>query len=125
MIILIISLAGITFQRNKVWETRLSLWKDAAAKSPMKSRTHNNLGNCYLLLKDYFSAVEEYKKAIALDENNIEAYYNLGLSLENIGLLSQAAYYYGIFYRVAPPAYNAQKEIARKRIDSFTTKNGQ
>ena len=90
ILILLFLLSGMTFQRNRVWETKLSLWEDAAKKSPMKSRVHNNLGNCYMLQSKHFSAIEEYKKAIALDSNNVEAYYNLGLNLENVGMLNQA-----------------------------------
>ncbi len=122
ILILLFLLSGMTFQRNRVWETKLSLWEDAAKKSPMKSRVHNNLGNCYMLQSKHFSAIEEYKKAIALDSNNVEAYYNLGLNLENVGMLNQATYYYDIFYNIAPPQYNKQKEDVRKRIDSFYSK---
>ncbi|MDO9287759.1 MAG: tetratricopeptide repeat protein, partial [Thermodesulfovibrionales bacterium] len=117
--ILIVLLSVATFQRNRVWETKLSLWEDAAKKSPMKSRVHNNLGNCYMLHNKHFGAIEEYKKAIALDSNNVEAYYNLGLNLENVGMLNQAVYYYDIFYKIAPASYDRHKEIVRKRIDSF------
>jgi tetratricopeptide (TPR) repeat protein len=119
VIILLFILSGATFQRNKVWQTKLSLWEDAARKSPMKSRVHNNLGNCYMLLGRHFDAIEEYKKAIALDKNNVEAYYNLGINLEKIGLLNQAVYYYDIFYKIAPPKYDEQKKIIKERIDSF------
>ncbi|MDP3111224.1 MAG: tetratricopeptide repeat protein, partial [Thermodesulfovibrionales bacterium] len=120
--ILIVLLSVATFQRNRVWETKLSLWEDAAKKSPMKSRVHNNLGNCYMLHNKHFGAIEEYKKAIALDSNNVEAYYNLGLNLENVGMLNQAVYYYDIFYKIAPASYDRHKEIVRKRIDSFYSK---
>ncbi len=114
---LMVLLSAATFQRNRVWETKLYLWEDAAKKSPMKSRVHNNLGNCYMLQSKHFSAIEEYKKAIALDSNNVEAYYNLGLNLENVGMLNQAAYYYDIFYKMAPPKYNRQRDVVRKRLD--------
>jgi len=124
VIILMVLLTAATFQRNRVWVTKLSLWEDAAKKSPMKSRVHNNLGNCYMLLDRYFRAIEEYKKAVALDKNNIEAYYNLGINLDNVGLLNQAVYYYDIFYKIAPPSYDKQRDIVRKRIDSFLVKQG-
>ncbi len=96
------------FQRNFVWDTKLSLWSDAAEKSPRKSRPHNNLGNCYMLLARPFEAIEEYKIAIALDPRNIDAYYNLGLNFENVGILNQAVYYYDIFCRFAPPGHREQ-----------------
>ena len=72
-------------------------------KSAVKSRAHNNLGNCYMLLDKPFNAIEEYQKAIALDGRNIEAYYNLAMNLEQVGMLNQAAYYYDYFCRAAPP----------------------
>ena len=32
ILILLFLLSGMTFQRNRVWETKLSLWEDAAKK---------------------------------------------------------------------------------------------
>jgi hypothetical protein len=40
-----LSLALATFARNAVWETRVALWSDAAAKSPGKARVHLGLGH--------------------------------------------------------------------------------
>lgn len=111
---LVLLLAAATYQRNFVWDTKLSLWSDAAAKSPQKSRPHNNLGNCYMLLNLPFKAIEEYKTAVALDPGNIEAYYNLALNFENVGILNQAAYYYDIFCKSAPGDYRLQQQSACK-----------
>ncbi|MCD4780043.1 MAG: tetratricopeptide repeat protein, partial [Candidatus Omnitrophica bacterium] len=45
----IISMMGIlTFQRNMVWHTEISLWKDVIKKSPKKARPYMNLGKAYL-----------------------------------------------------------------------------
>jgi tetratricopeptide (TPR) repeat protein len=106
----ILILACASFARNRVWDSKLSLWSDVAEKSGGKSRAHNNLGNCYMLLERPFKAVEEYKAAIALDADNIEAYYNLAMNLEKVGLPGEAAAYYDHFCRKAPPAYQQQKE---------------
>jgi len=114
--VLMISLAVITFQRNKVWHTKVALWEDVVKKSPMKSRPHNNLGNCYMLLGDHHKAVEEYKKAIALDKDNIEAYYNLGMNLEKTGRSDEAVFYYDIFIRNAPAVYEEQKQAVLEHI---------
>jgi tetratricopeptide (TPR) repeat protein len=105
----IIVLAAASHVRNRVWGTKLSLWSDAAQKSAQKSRTRNNLGNCYMLLDRPFKAIEEYRAAIALDAENIEAYYNLAMNLEKTGFLSQAAFYYEHFCRAAPPVYGREK----------------
>jgi tetratricopeptide (TPR) repeat protein len=113
---LIILLAAASLQRNVVWNTKLSLWTDAAAKSFRKSRSHNNLGNCYMLLQKPFSAIEEYKIAVSLDPKNIEAYYNLALNFENVGILNQALYYYTVFCKSAPPGYRDQVQFSCERV---------
>lgn len=118
--IIILLLSGASFHRNKAWFTLLSLWQDCAAKSPLKSRSHNNLGNCNMLLKRYFTAIEEYNKAIALDAGNIEAYYNAAMSLELVGFAAQAAPYYDYFCKNAPPAYDEQKKRACTYGESFS-----
>lgn len=123
-IVLVIILAGAVFHRNRVYGTLLSLWTDAAKKSPMKSRPHNNLGNCYLLLGRYFEAIEEYKKAISLDRNNIEAYYNIATSYDNVGIYNQAVYYYGIFAGNAQAEYDEQKKISQDRIKALLKDEG-
>lgn len=99
--IIFIGLAAIlmyaTQQRNQVWKTKLALWEDAAAKSPNKSRPHNNLGNAYLLLGNALSAADNYRTAIRLDPDNIEAYYNLALALKNLGRFDEALQVHRIF----------------------------
>ncbi len=117
--LIVVLLAVAAFRRNFVWDTKLSLWSDAAEKSPRKSRPHNNLGNCNMLLARPFEAIEEYKIAITLDPKNIEAYYNLGLNFENVGILNQAVYYYGIFCKSAPPGYPEQTRASCGRAQSL------
>ena len=90
----------------------------------MKSRPHNNLGNCYMLLGDNLKAIDEYKKAIALDKNNIEAYYNLGINLEKAGRSEEAVLYYDIFSRNAPAIYAAQRKMALERINEIRQNKG-
>lgn len=116
---LMLVLAGATYDRNKAWRTKLTMWLDVAAKSPMKSRPHNNLGNSYMLLGRPLEAIEEYKLAIALDPGNIEAYYNIAVNLVEAGRFDQAVHYYDLFSKNAPPRYEKQKEFARKRVEMY------
>lgn len=109
-----------TYQRNSIWYSLLSLWEDVAIKSPQKSRVHNNLGNCNVLLDRYFQALEEYRKAVELDTGNIEAYYNLAITLEKVGIANQAAYYYDVFCKNAPAEYKEQKMMACERSDRLS-----
>ncbi|OGW40279.1 MAG: hypothetical protein A2X58_00235 [Nitrospirae bacterium GWC2_56_14] len=118
--LVLVLLAGASYQRNRVWHTLLSLWEDAASKSPLKSRVHNNLGNCYVLVGKHFKAIEAYERAVALDRNNVEAYYNLGVNFENVGILNRAVYYYDRFCKTAPSTYREQQEQACKRVSALT-----
>ncbi len=119
IVLFLILLTTMTVSRNAVWNTKLSLWSDAAQKSPMKSRSHNNLGNCYMLLQKPFNAIEEYQTAVKLDPRNIEAYYNLALNFENVGILNQAVYYYDIFCKSAPPMYRDQQQSSCRRAQEL------
>jgi len=118
--VIIVLFTTATLQRNVVWNTKLSLWADVVLKSPKKARTHNNLGNCYMLLGHPFQAIEEYKVALSLDPNNGESYYNLGMNLENVGIINQAVYYYDIFCKSAPPAYADQKKQSCERAQTLS-----
>ena len=100
-----IILAGLAYQRNDVWTSKLRLWTDVAAKTPAKSRVRNSLGNCYTLLGKHFDAIREYEAALALDRGNAEVYFNLAAAYEMVGIDNRAIYYYDIFCSLAPPDY--------------------
>ena len=118
--LVVILLTGMAYERNNAWHTLLTLWQDAAAKSPGKSRVFNNLGNCYILAGKHFKGIEAYQRAVALDSNNIEAYFNLGVNFENVGIMNQALYYYDWFCKHAPSDYREQQAQACKRVSALT-----
>ena len=68
----------LTYARNFVWKDELTLWNDAALKSPGKPRPHNNLAMAYAAMNDYDQAINEYNKAIALNPNYAATYSNRG-----------------------------------------------
>ncbi len=103
IVVAIIVLAMSAYQRNGVWITKLDLWMDVVSKTPAKSRVHNSLGNCYMLLGNHFKAVEEYKIALTLDAANVEVYYNMAVNLEKIGFEYEAYQYYDYFCRLDSP----------------------
>ena len=123
----VLLLTGTAVQRNSTWHTLLAMWQDCAEKSPQKSRTHNNLGNCYLLLGRHFDAIAEYQKAVALAPGNLEAQYNLAVRLDNVGLFAPAIQPYGVFCKFAPPTLPEQQRYACERYEalrSLTTTSG-
>jgi protein O-mannosyl-transferase len=118
--LVVLLLSSVAYERNSTWYTLLALWQDTADKSPGKSRVLNNLGNCYILAGMHFKGIEAYQRAVVLDSNNIEAYYNLGVNFENVGITNQAVYFYERFCKTAPSAYQEQREFACKRFAALT-----
>jgi len=96
-VVVVCVLAVATWQRNGVWQTKLSLWQDAAEKSPNKWRPRNNLGNCYLIRDDYENAVRQYRLALAIDPEKVEPYYNIYLALTKLDRPAEAFRYYQQF----------------------------
>jgi hypothetical protein len=103
-------LGAALYERNRVWQTKMSLWSDVVSKSPNKARAHNNLGNCYFIQHDFITAIPHYKRAIEINHMWHESYFNLAMSLENIGRDKEAIYYYLTFAKEAPSSYDEIKE---------------
>ncbi len=84
-----------TFERNKIWHDRISLWSDCAAKSPAKARPKNNLGVALKKAGRLQEAAQQFKGVIALDPKFIEAYNNLANIMVTLGHRDEAlALYY-------------------------------
>ncbi len=58
-----------TCQRNQVWSTDESLWKDTTAKSPGKFRSWGNLGVAYSSAGKEEKAVECHRTALKIEPN--------------------------------------------------------
>ena len=81
-----------TVQRNKVWATTFTLWKDCVLKAPNKARPRYNLGNAYfeegmkLRLEgadgtDQFrNAIKRFNETLRIQKNYEDAMCNLGVS---------------------------------------------
>jgi len=77
--LIVFSLCIWTYQRNAVWKDELTLLEDCIKKSPLKSRTHTNLGFQYLKLGLIDKAEWHMREAIRLDPESGNANLNLGL----------------------------------------------
>ena len=81
---LLLSQGHTTYIRNKVFQDELVFWKDNIAKAPDLRRPHNNLGKYYEDRGLYSKALEEYDKALCL--NNFSNLNFLAVAHENIGM---------------------------------------
>ncbi len=82
-------LSVLTFERNQVWQSALSLWSDAAEKSPGKARVHVNVGVAHHGRGELDEAIASYCRAIAADASVPVARDNIEIALEQQGRLQE------------------------------------
>ena len=86
----VIAFTGMTYARNTVWLTEVSLWKDVISKSPQKARGYNGLGLAYFNKGVYDKAIEAFARAIEIHPAYGVAYNNIGNSYFRTGLYDKA-----------------------------------
>jgi tetratricopeptide (TPR) repeat protein len=77
--LLVIIIGGnslLTYERNKIWKTELSLWNDVISKSPNKARSYYNRGLAYQKNGQLDLAISDFSKAIDLSPAYYQAYIN-------------------------------------------------
>jgi tetratricopeptide (TPR) repeat protein len=74
-----------THQRNKVWHTDETLWRDVTEKSPNNGRGLMNYGLALMAKADYAGAERYFNKALTLTPNYSFLLVNLGILKETTG----------------------------------------
>ncbi|MGH7939361.1 MAG: tetratricopeptide repeat protein, partial [Bryobacteraceae bacterium] len=69
-----------TWQRNKVWRTEETLWRDVTIKSPRNGRGLMNNGNVLMARGDYGGALDYFHRALVLDPQYPVLFINLGIA---------------------------------------------
>ncbi len=92
--------ASGTYERNKVWATEASLWKDVTEKSPMNGRGQMNYGLTLMAKGDYEGAEKCYAQGLKLLPTYSLQYTNMATVKEAKGNYREADFYYqkGIEY---------------------------
>jgi tetratricopeptide (TPR) repeat protein len=88
--LVVLILGGATFTRNHVWKDEETLWLDAKAKSPAKSRPYTNLGVLYGQRERVEESTNAFETAIKLDPRQPEALSNLVLLYLSAGRIRDA-----------------------------------
>ena len=91
LLLIVVACAVSAFERNSVWRDPVSLWEDAAQKSPRIGRIYNNLGEAYHRKKQLAKALENYYKAISVSPgSSLDAYGNIGSIYVDLGEYGKA-----------------------------------
>lgn len=68
----------MTFKRNEIWKTEISLCKDVVSKSPDKLRPNQNMGSAYTKQGYYDEALVYLNKSLLIDPKDVKSYTNRG-----------------------------------------------
>ncbi|MFH1897129.1 MAG: HEAT repeat domain-containing protein [Candidatus Desantisbacteria bacterium] len=91
------------------WQV-LSLYQQRIAKEPDNYLWRIRYGNTLRFMKRHDEALEQYKKAVELNNSSIEAYINLGTSYEEMNNLSKAIPIYQKILELASTHHVAKNE---------------
>jgi len=69
-----------TYERNKVWESGISIWSDNIDKYPGAVSAYVNRGFSYNQNGKYQEAIADCNTGMELDSNNYKLYFNKGIS---------------------------------------------
>lgn len=101
------------YQRNQVWRTEESLWKDVTEKSPGNGRGWMNYGLALMSRSDYVSALEMFAKAESLLNHYHFLAINMGIANGGLKRDKEAVENFEKAIIWAPDDYNSYSYYAR------------
>jgi hypothetical protein len=110
------TLGFLTWQRNVVYRSELSLWHDTAAKVPDNPRAQNNLGMALLEAGRTSEALARFREAVALSPGYFEANGNTSVALERLGQFPEALVYISRAVELNPESGPAHEGLVRLLI---------
>jgi protein O-mannosyl-transferase len=111
IIIFILCFSFISFNRNKVWASSLSLFNDVIEKYPRAYMPYYNRGLTKYNLGDKQGALDDFNTAIELNQKDVLAYYNRGNSKADLG-----------YKQAAIQDYNKAIELDPKHAYTFNNR---
>ncbi|HEY6070569.1 MAG TPA: tetratricopeptide repeat protein, partial [Chthoniobacterales bacterium] len=116
-VLLILSASAFaTFQRNKVWRTEESLWRDVTIKSPKNSRGLMNYGNTLMAKGDYNGARDYFHRALALAPQYSVLFVNMAIAEDATKQTALAEQHFKEAMRLAPGSPDSYTYYARYLI---------
>ncbi len=107
----ILALGAATYNRNRVWQDRISLWSDAVSKKPHNYRAYYNLGAALQANGKAHEAIEYFSEALQIKPNYVEAHCSMGIVLARQGSMEEAIDHFSKALRLAPTYAKAHSEM--------------
>ena len=102
-----------TFQRNKVWSTEETLWRDVTIKSPRNPRGLMNYGNTLMTKGDFSGALGYFHGALALAPQYSVLLINLAIAEDATKQDAAAEQHFKDALRLAPATPDSYTYYAR------------
>ncbi len=107
----VVLLTFLTIQRNRDYNSAVTIWQDAVEKRPNNPRAHYNLGVALGPAGKIDDAVEHYEQALRIKPDYAEAHYNLGVALGQLGKIDDAIEHYEQALRFNPGYADAHDNL--------------
>ena len=107
LVVYLLLLTGLTFNRMKVWQNSETLWTDVIEKYPNTPLPYNNLGHYLRRQNQPERALENYNKAISLEPGKAQPYNNRGKIYFDRGEIDKALADYNKCIELEPSHVNA------------------
>jgi Flp pilus assembly protein TadD len=114
--VVVLAFMAATVARNRVWNSQLSIWSDAVAKSPAKARPHSNLGKALHDAGDEGNAIAHLQMALRLDSGDPYTHFNIGVYLESMDQFQLASNAYRRAMLLQPGFTRAMGNLANSLI---------
>lgn len=102
MLLIALTLAYATYNRNFTWKDRPTLWADVVSKSPMKQRSRNNYATALVQDKRYQEGLAENIRNLEINPNYAKAHFNIGAIYQTWGLRDKAIEEYKLSLAINP-----------------------
>ena len=107
----VVLLTFLTIQRNRDYNSVVTIWQDTVGKRPNNPRAHNNLGAALLQTGLVPEAIEHYQQALRIKPDYAEVHYNLGIALARLGKAQEAITHYEEALRIKPDYAEAHNNL--------------
>ena len=113
--IILTALTANTYQQLMHWQNGITLFGNAIKVTENNYQAHNNLGTALEPL-DLDGAISHYKEALKIKPDFATAFYNIGNSLAEQGLINEAIDYYLEALRIKPNYAEAHNNLGTALI---------
>jgi len=111
VLLVVVGLGFLTWQQTVVWRSPISLWQHGTRAEPLSSIAHYNLGRALERENSPTSAMDSYRRAVAINPRYSKAHFNLARLLALRGLEDEAMAHYRRVIEIRPDHADAHNDL--------------